>query len=52
MCEVLDRVEQRGFKAGEKRGEKRGRFIILKELVESGSLTVSETAKHINMSYP
>ena len=58
MCEVLDRVEQRGFKAGEKRGErrgekrgeKRGRFIILKELVESGTLTVSEAAKHINMS--
>jgi len=50
MCEVLDRVERRGFKAGEKRGEKRGRFIILKELVESGTLTVSEAAKHINMS--
>lgn len=50
MCEVLDRVEQRGFKAGEKRGEKRGRFTILKELVEGGTLTISEAAKHINMS--
>lgn len=50
MCEVLDRVEQRGYKAGEKRGEKRGRFNVLKELVENGVLSLSEAAKHINMS--
>lgn len=45
MCEVLDRIESRGFK----RGEKRGRYKILKELVEEGILTVEEAAKRINM---
>lgn len=50
MCEVLDRIEARGFKRGEKRGEKRGRYNVLKELVEEGILTVEEAAKRINMS--
>ena len=46
MCEVLDRIESRGFK----RGEKRGRFAALKELVEDGILTAGEAAKRLNMS--
>ena len=50
MCEVLDRIESRGFKRGEKRGEKRGRFAALKELVEDGILTAEEAARRLNMS--
>lgn len=58
MCEVLDRIEARGFKRGEKHGEKRGekrgkkqgRIEMLKELVEDGILSMEEAAKRINMS--
>lgn len=54
MCEVLDRIEARGFKRGKKQGqrqgEKRGRYAVLKELAEEGIITVEEAARRINMS--
>lgn len=50
MCEVLDRIEARGFKRGKERGKKQGRYAVLKELVEDGLLTVEEACKRINMS--
>lgn len=46
MCEVLDRIEAKGFR----RGEKLGRFAVLKELVEEGILTVGEAARRVHMS--
>lgn len=50
MCEVLDRVETRGFKKGERRGKKAGRYEMLKELVSDGVISLAEAAKRINMS--
>lgn len=50
MCEVLDRVEARGFKKGERRGKKAGRYELLKELVSDGVISLADAAKRINMS--
>ena len=57
MCDVLDKVEKRGFDkgvlAGEARGEAKMEAILLNamiDLVGQGKLTVSEAAAHSQMS--
>ena len=57
MCDVLDKVEKRGFDkgvlAGEARGEAKVEAVLLNamiDLVGQGKLTVSEAAAHSQMS--
>ena len=50
MCEVLDKVENRGIQIGEKRGEKRGRIKTLYELVTDGILTLQQAAERMGMT--
>ncbi len=50
MCEVLDKVENRGIQIGEKRGEKKGRIKTLYELVTDGILTLQQAADRMGMT--
>ena len=53
MCEVLDKVEKRGFDKGVLFGEAKVEAVLLNammDLVKQGKLTVSEAAAHSQMS--
>ena len=54
MCEVADRLwnggREEGIKEGEKRGEKRGIIKILRDLVDDGTLSITEAAKRSGMN--
>ena len=50
MCEVLDRVENRGIKKGIKEGKKEGIISTLSNLVKKGKLTLADAAQEAQMS--
>ena len=53
MCDVLDKVEKRGFDKGVLFGEAKVEAVLLNamiDLVRQGKLTVSEAAAHSQMS--
>ena len=50
MCEVADRLWNGGREEGIKEGEKRGIIKILRDLVDDGTLSITEAAKRSGMS--
>ena len=46
MCEVLDRIENRGIE----KGIEQGRVLTLAELVKKGLLTIQQAAKEMNVT--
>jgi len=58
MCEVLDRIEERGIAIGEERGiaigevrgEERGAFRVMYGLVSDGLISVKEAVKRLGIS--
>ena len=55
MCEVLDKIENRGIKIGEKRGEKRGSFEtllkIVSDYVSKFKLTQKAACENLSIDY-
>ena len=50
MCEVLDRIEERGIAIGEARGRAEGAFQSLSELVKDNIISVKEAVKRLGIS--
>ena len=50
MCEVLDRIENRGIEKGIEKGIKKGKVLTLAELVKKGLLTIQQAAKEMNVT--
>ena len=46
MCEVLDRIENRGIE----KGIEKGKVLTLAELVKKGLLTIQQAAKEMNVT--
>ncbi len=50
MCEVLDRVENRGIKKGMKEGKKEGKFELLVDLLKEKTISFAKAVEKSGLS--